>query len=741
MCSMRSPAVWRRVVSAVCGLGALAAASVLAALSHFTFLVAIVPLAVSGVLAVGLSALPSVFRSSQHPATGSWLGGGEPQPAAGGVSPGTHDEMEIERRRVLVELDDPIWSPRGTLAEHRPPPRPQGPPAPEERWPVPEAAPNGSGVTEAARPSEQRRTGSARRPGPPPPRWILAQIYDVSHANKRRLVRRALRANAPHVLRVQIGPDRSDAFRATGGAPIDDVLPDTGQARLLTLVFMPPSGLPTTRSLSLPARGASEFRSFVFQTDRAGQEVEVEVLVVYKNRCWQRAVLRALVLDDPTKAPADAQIKFTIAALYPGYWADLDQRRSFDSVVVTSHSLSGEHAAWAVHDLQIAVIDPARLSISAKSISQRLEDVANNPDDYPPDLESAKNVELLRDLAFQGVELYQEMGQPIERTLDGEDLSRLQVVVSDPNEFVPIEFVYDLPCPTNTAALCPRWREALATGVCSRSNHPPPDSHDIGLSTVVCPSGFWALSKVIERQMADQRAKRSASQLWSHGDWSDPIDGRVHLTGFNAAVFGASDKVDPNHTGLSTKVLANLQRIVGSETQAVQVDTWAEWLSAVHDLRPSLQLLLSHTTNVRGSLGLEIGSDDVRMLAQINRSVVKPHPDMVPVVLLLGCSTAITDRQLQTFVTAFRNHGAALVVGTVASVLGRRAAPVAEALITALNEASQAGREDDQPCFGDVMRDVRRRLLLNGELMALCLTSFGDADWRLPKPIARHVSR
>ena len=44
-----------------------------------------------------------------------------------------------------------------------------------------------------------------------------------------------------------------------------------------------------------------------------------------------------------------------------------------------------------------------------------------------------------------------------------------------------------------------------------------------------------------------------------------------------------------------------------------------------------------------------------------------------PVVLLLGCSTQLTDVPFLNFVEAFKREKAALVIGTLATIRGRRA--------------------------------------------------------------------
>ena len=307
-----------------------------------------------------------------------------------------------------------------------------------------------------------------------------------------------------------------------------------------------------------------------------------------------------------------------------------------------------------------------------------------------------------------------------------------------------MELVYDLPSPASTAGLCAAWRSALETGTCDPANHPDDGT---GLATVVCPSGFWALSKVIERQVVDRGNALVDLLGKDFAVRAEPGSGRRHLPRMGGALLAASSRVDLVTPGRIDGVLASLKAL---DAGSLRADGWADWVRAVATLRPSLLVLLSHTARDQGSLALEIGDSDRRLVAQITPSVVRGAPDDAPVVLLLGCDTALAHRELQGFVAQFRDNGAALVVGTVAAVLGEHAAPVAERLATALHEAGRAGAgaahgdggadgaahgdgatDGDGATFGVVMRDLRRRILADGELMALCLTSYGDADWRL----------
>ncbi len=580
----------------------------------------------------------------------------------------------------------------------------------------PDAGADGDTAADAAPPEEPAREA----------RWILAQPYDASDPIHPAKLDRAFRAGAPHLVQVQIGPVRPDMLRGTGGAPIDEVLPADGTSHDLVVVFVPPPGGDVQSApVTLPPTGPTEVVTFQFRAGPAGGALEAQIVVLHQNRVLQTAILRGAVLDDPAAAPADAAMEFAYAVIRPGM-ADLDSRSHFDSAVVVSHTAEGKPAAAAVSGQKVSLFDDDGIGRAADKISSILTDLADNPDKYAPPLDSEGNVGLIRQLAFQGVELWGAMGRFVVQDLGAEDLAAIQVLVSDPNDLVPVEFVYDLPAPTLTAGLCPNWRTALAEGRCDPANHPVDGT---GLATVICPTGFWALSKVIERQVVDRGNQVVDLQGKDFAVRSEPNGQRMHLAPLTSALFGASQRVDRVKPGLSDQVLATLRGLVGD--RASRADTWADWVQGVATLQPPLMVLLSHTEKTQGSVALEIGAGDLRVLAQITSTLVKAAPDGAPVVLLLGCDTAVADRELQSFVSQFRDSGAALVVGTIAAVLGEHAAPVAQALTTAIHEAASRAEDADGPTFGTVMRDIRRKLLAEGELMSLCLATYGDADWRL----------
>jgi hypothetical protein len=203
----------------------------------------------------------------------------------------------------------------------------------------------------------------------------------------------------------------------------------------------------------------------------------------------------------------------------------------------------------------------------------------------------------------------------------------------------------------------------------------------------------------------------------------DPTTERDTLEPPRAVLFAASDKVDEVKKGGIASVRKALDRIAGKATFAT---TWAEWVDGVAK-RPTLLVLLSHTTEEQSAAALEIGEGETCLGVQLLPTFVRSSDEDAPIVLLLGCETAVTD-ELQSFVARFQDLGAALVVGTTASVLGQRAAPVARAVAT---EIAAAAKRKKPIAAGELITSLRRKLLAKGELTALCLTAFGDAGWQL----------
>jgi len=327
---------------------------------------------------------------------------------------------------------------------------------------------------------------------------------------------------------------------------------------------------------------------------------------------------------------------------------------------------------------------------------------------------------ILRALARHGTALYNSLGADFE-----DPGRRIQVRNDSPKEYSPVEFVYDRGFPTDHATICPEGLAALNSDADDCPRCPPAADLCADLrikNPLICPFGFWSLQKIIERRDA------VPDEVGVVGGQSFPRPGRHHLPPIDGVLFASSDKVPLEERNQTWQMLEALL------SHADRAPSWTEWRQSLENRLPSLLLALPHH-DVEGGLDyLEVGDEqlpknDRRLFrGQLIKEFVNPHRrEPGPIVLLLGCHTgAATDLGYVSMARRFQKLPTSIVLGTLAKILGRHAAPVARELVAQL-----AGVDDPDTDFGTVMRRVRRRMLSRGYLMALCLVALGNAEWRL----------
>ena len=181
-----------------------------------------------------------------------------------------------------------------------------------------------------------------------------------------------------------------------------------------------------------------------------------------------------------------------------------------------------------------------------------------------------------------------------------------------------------------------------------------------------------------------------------------------------------SDNVSPEDRSSLTTTL------VEGGFKATQAISWDDFEEKVATLDPSMVFLVPHTDQDGVSIGMEIGGG---VLEPVNRVGVRMRePRTKPVVaVLLGCETANPKIPFQGLVPRFRRAGAAVVISTTNTILGRHAVPVAVELLSFLKAAAVG----DEAGLGDVLRRLRRQALHDGYPMVLSIVAYGDADWRV----------
>jgi hypothetical protein len=327
----------------------------------------------------------------------------------------------------------------------------------------------------------------------------------------------------------------------------------------------------------------------------------------------------------------------------------------------------------------------------------------------------------LRDLARHGSLLYDRLVCDILGRSWAEKESRIQVIAAHADAYLPIEFIYDRPSPSpdGTPNLCPKTSAALKAGKCRECF-----SKDTEWRAYVCPLRFWGLRHIIERYVFDP----SLAKTLGPNDFDlqqEPTDGRRSLHILKHGLFGGSQRADAVRPGLRAKLFKTLSKVV--EPTAVNASDWTEWKTGVGKIHPTFQLLVPHTfKDGAGIPTMEIGKDALLAVDQVDAAYVRADAQSEPpMVALLGCETASVDQLYASFVAKLRLQGAAIIICTLSTVLGRHMGVVASILLEELNNSAVS--------MGEVLRRVRQRSLAAGICTGLGLVGYGDAEWRLEK--------
>jgi hypothetical protein len=514
-------------------------------------------------------------------------------------------------------------------------------------------------------------------------------------------------------------------------APFDDRQLDWTQAvtHRLHVLFVESNqwAEPVFGTLDLPRSGPSSRCALAFRPSRAGRFCG-RVIVHHRGRVLQTALLETDVLDadaaeslaaSTAEAPGP-RWRFRIETVVRGSLAALDERRRFDASLLFNHNAVDTPtmtAAGADGGAYIRSLDTVDAFI--KRINTLISDVAMDQKRFAGGIDSEDNTRLLCTLAKNGRWIYKNLVEDyLYRSAAAEDLRKaryLQIVSARADVPIPMEFVYDYPPPKAGAHVCPNAREALAAGACPASCRPDAHAAD---APHVCPLGFWGLSRVIERHQFNPSIAGDAKIL------PEPIGsstrGELSLAG--AMVIGTSRKILEE---ARTRFVQQVSEAWKSRGRATPVASWQGWVDAVASEHPVLLLALPHSGGAEEEIFLEIGGSEQESIA-IDRPHVSVDDNVRPIVVLFGCDTVNSVEQgaYARHVAQFRRSGSAL---TIATVLGTDATDVATTLVNELVAAS--GRADAS--FGEVLRDVKRKALIDSRMVALALVAFGDADWRL----------
>lgn len=454
----------------------------------------------------------------------------------------------------------------------------------------------------------------------------------------------------------------------------------------LTVVLAPliPMGEPVRAELDVPRVGRSSNARLEWTLPERGL-VQARLVVIHRNRVLQTARITGRV---------GAVAKVTDRIVLWDQIGRLDERQPFDRTFVLNHAADGRSRTVSHSDGQTTIDSMVEIEAATDSIRDYLLKATQlRAKGAKADAEAKR---ILIDVAVEGHDLYETLSEKLERFSEAR---RIQIVSTRSARFLPLELIYDRPAPDEDAALCENWASGKKCG-----DHCFADEDD---TTIVCPSVFWGLSRVIERQRGDATDDEGNAFTVS----SSPSRKGRRLTVAHA-LMAASKKV----------TAADIKRTVTSIGEVRTATTWEQWSTELAAQPADLLVLMPHTDPKLSTL--EISGVTLRRGRIQEKKHVRGTPEVNPIVMLLGCDTAGSEQDPAGFATIFLKKGAAVVFSTLTMLLAAHAATMSQSLATTLRDPARKAQT-----LGELVSDFRRESVRAGMISALAVTAYGDADW------------
>ena len=547
-------------------------------------------------------------------------------------------------------------------------------------------------------------------------RFVHARVFANQGNRAEEIVNAPLRGNTEHEVQVWIGPPAPVGLQPAQSFD-ESALPPSSSGQVLKIVFVEAHLAPEPQQqlLLLPTSGESACCRFRVHTGREAGAFNARILVLYGNRILQTLRLSGGIQRPNRKAEP---LAFIVEAVIRANLDAVAEQLPFDASFVEAGT--GENRTV------MAIANGEAAHVSTKGIDQQLgriryllEKISDEPERYgPPD--DPDTEEILGELAALGAGLYRTLRdvKGMDRLIDPL-ATRVQIVSMNPEDVLPLEFCYTRNEPDLDAKICPNWKQALDDAACS-VRCPSPES------ATVCMLGFLGMRVAVERHRytPDDEARLQRFGAAFTVDRGPEANTRKPLNPLRSLLRGvASVAPGPN----PAKFNAALKQVDQAVTVSRSANDWAQWTRQVAALGPGMLLLIAHTEEKKSRDLLVIGNGEELAIGAIDVAHVrvdKPDGASPPLVVLLGCRTGTQDVPFSNYASQFRRKGAAVVLGTVANVRGRYTAQTALRIVEEIKQHSGDS-------FGVVLTKARRKLLREGNPLGLCLTAFGDADWRL----------
>lgn len=519
-----------------------------------------------------------------------------------------------------------------------------------------------------------------------------------------------LQPNENYRALIHIGPLRDEALIVADQKLDESLLPPSEQGHDLHIVFCPLSAGSTEESapplmykVHLPKVGDSDMAEFHFASGSEPDKFRARVIVLHRNRIIQTLLLRPPAPGQDLDLETENLVTPFLGLSEIGAAADL--------AFVINDNPAGVPGITTIASGAASFIEPAGLAHSIDTMKKLLSAMNVGAVGTETKLDDEEMVSLMVDLANHGAAILREIRSQME-IAPYQAAVRVQVVEAVAKAYLPVEFLYSGKAPASNARLCPNAVSALQSGnplthqTCAHAKDP----------AYVCPAAFWGFSKCIERHPFG---------LTTSHVFSVPRPGMEALEPFKTAVVAASKRVDAADMTGPTGMVTGLRKIANTLRSA---KSWKDWQKKVLDApTPTLLVLLPHSANspdVTNMPALEI-ADSWLESSRLDEDYVHPEGSMGPgpMVLLLGCSTALTEIAFLNFVREFKRSGASVVLGTLATIHGKQASSFAMRLLTEMKKQGN-GKPFDQ-----TLLKVKQQMLADGEPFVLSLAAYGHSSW------------
>ena len=377
------------------------------------------------------------------------------------------------------------------------------------------------------------------------------------------------------------------------------------------------------------------------------------------------------------------------------------EKQPFDLALLVNSSLGNRPSATALteNDINITMLDDAEISNLRAKLLTAIELLVKHPAMQPDS--TFYTLAAAGKLMLDALKNYIPTWPP--------ELRRVQLTTQS-NSYFPLEFFYSGRIPKNNQALlCPERASCLDSGVARN----PCSIRDENKH--LCPMGFLGVTAIIERQTWTAAMPRfpwlSAPQ---------DFDSRNRITSLAAAAFAASRNADAFldqdvAKGIPVVRLKDLADELGR-----LIEDWDDWETSVK-ANPTLLTLIPHVSDDH----IYIGNNNGISFAAIDDAHVGfGHP----VVIAMGCSSALGPAALSSLPSILLRKGAVVVIAALTAILGRHTNMMTLQIAQRLRTAVLA---PNASTVGDVIQSVRRSMLASDLAIGLVVVAFGDADLKL----------